>query len=272
MNYYLFLVLLIAAAAGLAHIAVSLLLRGRARDIASVTLIAGIASAGAIVATISDAPRDFYLRIFAAQDLAKEVESMIAADNLEWLFEDEADLASFAEQAALAAGNQTRLEDTAALMIADRTKTRMRLLHEAEIETVIAVVDAAVATMTYFIDNARFGNCRTFLLGSYEYPGVDQSVIAALLPPVRAAVESGLRGEKNWTEVNAEEMAAYNLQTVDHLRAVGYSDQDIAALSRMDTTDPAEMESNCRISHEFFRYMLDEYPPEVAATLYLSAF
>jgi hypothetical protein len=271
MNYYLFLALLFAAAAGLAHVAASLLLRGRARDITSVMLIVGIASVGTFVGTTSNAPRVLYLRLFSEPDLAVEVEAMIAADNLDWLFENEADRTRFIEQAARAAGSRARLEATAAALIAERTKAQMRFLGDADIKTVIGVIDGALATMVYFLENKQFGNCRTFLMGGYDYPGADPSVITALLAPVRAAVESGRRGEKNWTALGAEEMAAYNLKTVDHLRAIGYGDQQLAGLSRLDTTDPAQMETNCRVSHEFFRHMRAEYPPEAAATLYVSA-
>jgi hypothetical protein len=272
MNFYLFVAMITAAAAGLAHLAVSVVLRGRARDIASVMLILAIAGAGAFFATNSNLPKEYYLRLFGEPDLAAEVKAMIAADNLEWLFEDAESLDKFASEAAATARNRTALEDVSTQLIAERTREQMRLLHDAELAKVVDVIEGALTTMTYFIDNVQFSNCRTFLLGGEDYQGADPAVISAVLVPVSAAVRSGRDGGKDWTKVGAEAMGSYNLQTVDHLRAAGFDDQQLAALSSMDTLDPAEMESNCRISHEFFRYMLAEYPPEVAATLYVAEF
>lgn len=269
MNFYLFAALLTGAAAALASMAVRLVLKGKARDTVSLVVIAGIVALGAT----SGIPRAIHSRLFGQEELERQIVSAIIEKQIDWMFEDRADIERFARQVVLEAGNdRSRLKTDLARMVGEKTRTQMRYLHDSDIRYVTELIDGAKAMLQYFIDNAQFGNCRTFLLGGYDYPGADDAVMSALIPLLREAVQSGKRGEKNWTKVGEGERDAYNARSLDHLRSIGYTDDQIQATTRIDTTVPAEMESNCRITYEIFAHQLAEYPPEVSATAYLSAY
>jgi len=186
-------------------------------------------------------------------------------------FDGEADLDSFARQVVAEAGTDpNRLAAALARLTGERAKARMRLLHEARLAEVTGVVTGVIETLSYFIDNAKFGDCSTFLLGGQSFPGTDQQVMSRLTDRLGAAVRSGQRGEKDWVELSAAEQEDYGAQTVSHLLANGYTAGQLQSMTRLDTTDPAEMETNCRFSRDLFAYLVEAFPPEVAASIYIA--
>jgi hypothetical protein len=298
MDYLPFAAMVIAIAAGLAGLAARLALPARIRDAGTVAVILGAAA----TAFLADLPGPLHARLYGPSvpgtpgaapetgaggsllhrllggmsEARRErhiaaIKDDIRKQNLDWLFDDDTDIESLARQAMAEAGNDTeRLAQASARLVSERAVARMNLLHEARLAEVTGVIDGMIETLSYFIDNAQFGNCRTFLLGGYSYPGADQQVMVRLAHRLGAAVKSGQRGEKDWVELSPAELETHTASAVTHLLENGYTVNQLNSMARLDTTDPAEMETNCRFTRDLFAHLVNEYPPDVAATAYIS--
>lgn len=300
MDYFPFAAMVIAAAAGLAGLMAWWVLPARMREAGTVVAILGVA----VIAFGTNLPGPLHTRLFGtssdgklpgggflsdwlgglsegvsrgisdsyAQQLADQIKAGMRAQNYDWLFDGDADLDSFARQVVTEGGSDPEgLTQAMARLVAERAEKRMGLLHKARLAEVTGVVTGVLDSLAYFIEKAQFGNCRTFLLGGFEFPGTDPQVMAVLADRLGAAVKSGQRGEKDWVEVGAAEMDQYTQRAVDSLLDEGYTPEQLGAMARLDTNDPAEMESNCRFTRDLFAHLVREYPPEVAATAYVSA-
>jgi len=299
MDFLPFAAMVIAIAAGLAGLAAWQILPARSRDAGMVVAILGTA----VLTFATNLPGSLHARLFGPNPdgtipgnsyltdivegfsegfsggfsnaysgaIAEQIKAELRNESFDWMFDGEADLDSFARQVVAEAGTDpSRLAAALARLTGERAKARMRLLHEARLAEVTGVVTGVIETLSYFIDNAKFGDCSTFLLGGQSFPGTDQQVMSRLTDRLGAAVRSGQRGEKDWVELSAAEQEDYGAQTVSHLLANGYSARQLQSMARLDTTDPAEMETNCRFSRDLFAYLVEAFPPEVAASIYIA--
>ena len=295
MDYLPFAAMVIAIAAGLAGLAAWHVLPARRSDAGMVAAIL----VTAVLALATDLPGPLHARLFGpnpdgtvpgsgflteifdgfsegysgatADQRAEQIKAELQAQSFNWMFDGDADLDSFARQVVAEAGNDaSRLNEVIAQLSGERAKARMHLLHQARLEEVTGVITSVIETLDHFIDNGQFGTCRTFLLGGHSLPGTGQEVMIRLANSLGAAVRSGQRGEKDWDELSAADLETYGAKAVTYLLENGYTGEQLQSMDRLDTVDPAEMETNCRFTRDLFTHLVTEYPPEVAASIYIA--